>query len=371
MRVVYVVFEPSGGMRHYAESLHSAMAPVTHSTLVVPAELEKVTDSHRGWIRKLTQKYNPFYYWRMANVIARRSDPHLVHVTSATVGLIPFIAQLYRMRVKVIYTVHDPVPHERKKRFWDWLVEQYHYSFQMPWVLAKCSGIHLHSAIHSDMMVEKYGKRHTGRLYIVQHGGGAPRTVAAGEDIPKELEGENFIFTFLFFGRIEPYKGLGILLAAFKRLIDKKVLCRLIIAGSGVMHESTRLPSNQCIVINRFIKDSEIKSIFLCANVVVLPYLSATQSGVIPLASEFARPVICSCIGGLPEMVATGETGLIVPPGNVVALADAMESMANNPILVQKMGQKARVHMIEHFSWATVAKQHRARYENLLVGQEA
>ena len=70
-------------------------------------------------------------------------------------------------------------------------------------------------------------------------------------------------------------------------------------------------------------------------------------------------------------MVATGETGLIVPPGNVVALADAMESMANNPILVQKMGQKARVHMIEHFSWATVAKQHRARYENLLVGQEA
>ena len=53
------------------------------------------------------------------------------------------------------------------------------------------------------------------------------------------------------------------------------------------------------------------------------------------------------------------------------AYIDAMESMANNPILVQKMGQKARVHMIEHFSWATVAKQHRARYENLLVGQEA
>lgn len=369
-RIVYIVFEPSGGMRHYAESLSSAMSTIADSILVVPRELEEFSILDSKFMTKLTMNYNPFYYRRLADKIVRQYEPHLVHITSSSIGLMPFITRLRQHEVKVVYTLHDPTPHEYNTTRWGKLVKRYQYLCEMPWILRACNATHVHSVIHRTQLCRKYGDSCVDKIYVAQHGGGAAGTILSGREVPKELHTGNDVFTFLFFGRIEPYKGLPVLLNAFRKVASIDLPCRLVIAGAGSIEKNYHLAPQHCVVINRFIRDSEIRKIFEHSNVVVLPYMSATQTGVIPLAYEFSRPVICSDIGGLPEMVIVGETGLIVPPGDEDALASAMRSLAEDREATRRMGEKARAYMTQQFSWKTVAQQHRAKYATLLTEKE-
>jgi len=77
-------------------------------------------------------------------------------------------------------------------------------------------------------------------------------------------------------------------------------------------------------VIDRFIPDDEVGLYFSAADLVVLPYRSATQSGIVPIAFAFERPVIATRVGGLSEAVRDGETGLLVEPNSPAALAEAI-----------------------------------------------
>jgi glycosyltransferase involved in cell wall biosynthesis len=77
-------------------------------------------------------------------------------------------------------------------------------------------------------------------------------------------------------------------------------------------------------VIDRYVPDSEVPAYFRAADVVVLPYVSATQSAIVQTAFSFERPVIVTAVGGLPDVVNDGDTGFVVPPQNPRALADAI-----------------------------------------------
>jgi len=73
--------------------------------------------------------------------------------------------------------------------------------------------------------------------------------------------------------------------------------------------------------VNRYVPNEEVGAYFAAADVVVLPYVSATQSGVVQMAFGFGVPVITTQVGGLAEAVAHERTGLLVPPQDAVALA--------------------------------------------------
>jgi glycosyltransferase involved in cell wall biosynthesis len=77
-------------------------------------------------------------------------------------------------------------------------------------------------------------------------------------------------------------------------------------------------------LLERYLPDDEVEAAFKAADVVVLPYRSATQSGVTAVAYALGVPVITTRVGGLAETVAEGETGLIVPPVDPQALASAI-----------------------------------------------
>ena len=77
-------------------------------------------------------------------------------------------------------------------------------------------------------------------------------------------------------------------------------------------------------VYDRYLNDEEVRQLFAAADVCVLPYRSATQSGVIPVAYAASCPVITTKVGGLPEFVAEGESGYTVPSEDPAALADAI-----------------------------------------------
>lgn len=127
----------------------------------------------------------------------------------------------------------------------------------------------------------------------------------------------------LFFGFIRKYKGLDILLNAFKKVIEQKKIenLKLLIAGEFYEDEKSYAlllndPSIQSHLIlhTHFIPNSEVKYFLCAADCVIQPYRSATQSGVTPLAYHFEVPMIVTNVGGLPSMVADKKTGLIAAP---------------------------------------------------------
>jgi glycosyltransferase involved in cell wall biosynthesis len=136
----------------------------------------------------------------------------------------------------------------------------------------------------------------------------------------------------LFYGFVRPYKGLDILVEAMGLLKDKDVF--LTIAGEfweGQQAIETRIRelgiANRIEVRARYHSDEETADLFTRADVVVLPYRSATGSGVVPIAYHYNRPVLVSRVGGLPDVVIEGETGWIVDPGDSAGLCSVLHRL--------------------------------------------
>ena len=147
--------------------------------------------------------------------------------------------------------------------------------------------------------------------------------IISKEEARKKLEISKEDKVILFFGFIRKYKGLDILLNAFKKVIEQKKIknLKLLIAGEFYEDEknyeallSDPAIKNNLILHTHFIANSEVKYYLCAADCVIQPYRSATQSGVTPLAYHFEKPMIVTNVGGLPSMVADKKTGLIAAP---------------------------------------------------------
>jgi len=128
----------------------------------------------------------------------------------------------------------------------------------------------------------------------------------------------------LFFGYIRKYKGLDILIKAFPKILEKHPNSFLLVAGEFYDNPSTYLKlidklnvGNKVKVINKFIPNEEISKYYQVSDVVILPYLSATQSAILNVTYSFNKPVIATNVGGLAEFVENGKTGVIVKPNSV------------------------------------------------------
>ena len=139
----------------------------------------------------------------------------------------------------------------------------------------------------------------------------------------------------LFFGFVREYKGLKHLLNAVRILKEKQYKDRqvpvLYVVGDfdGNREEYLTLIDELKIaedikLIDGYVPDKEVEKYFSSADLVVLPYESATQSGIVQIAYGFRKPVIVTDVGGLPEVVEDDVTGMIVPPFDDDALADAI-----------------------------------------------
>ena len=147
-----------------------------------------------------------------------------------------------------------------------------------------------------------------------------------------------------FFGRIDKYKGLHILSEAYNNIKEKSNV-HLIVAGSGDFseYELEYKELHNCLVINRYINDLELREILSLKNVVlILPYTDATQSGVIPLAVEYNCPVIASDSGALKEQLDEGKNGLFFEPGNPLELTALLERMINDSSLYNEEREKMK-----------------------------
>ncbi len=250
---------------------------------------------------------NPFTYGRTYRAI-RDWEPDLVIISywmSYFAPSLGYIARRLRKRCKVISILHNVVPHE--PRFFDAPLTRY--------FLSGCTG----NVTLCDEVAEDLKRLSPKALNITLF---HPIYGHFGEKMPRE-EAEKALGlkpgmrNLLFFGLIRDYKGLDILLDAFGKLDSGY---QLIVAGepygSFVKYRNIidRSPAKDRIrLFTRYIKDSEVKVFFSASDLAVLPYRSATQSGISAIAYHFEVPMVVTDVGGLRQSIGDCGTGLVAP----------------------------------------------------------
>jgi glycosyltransferase involved in cell wall biosynthesis len=161
----------------------------------------------------------------------------------------------------------------------------------------------------------------------------------------------------LFFGRVTAYKGLEVLLQAYRQVRQRRPV-RLLIAGDGDLRPYQPLLEGlpDVEITNRWIDESEIYTFFERATLLVAPYTSASQSGVIAIASGFGLAVVATQSGGIPEQIQHGMTGILVQPGSVDELVKAIESLLDDPARARTLGQNLREDTLTNRNWVKIAE---------------
>jgi glycosyltransferase involved in cell wall biosynthesis len=233
-------------------------------------------------------------------------------------------------RYPLVCTVHDFRPHpgdklSQKTPFW----------------------VEMFVRRHADQLIVH--SEHVRRLMVKQLRGAGKHIslmphIQIGQELVSSLakEEEHLI---LFFGRIWGYKGLEYLIRAEPLISARVPDVRIMIAGQGEefsRYTRSMVHPDRFIVHNEFISEEQAAEYFRRASIVVLPYVEASQSGVIPLAYSAAKPVVATTVGGLPEMVEHGRTGYLVPPRNEKCLADALVRLLLDSDLRRKMGANGK-----------------------------
>jgi glycosyltransferase involved in cell wall biosynthesis len=259
-----------------------------------------------------------------------------------------FVTRMMKKHCKVVSILDNVIPHE--PHFFDAPLTKY--------FLKGSNGcVTLCDAVSKDLLALKPDARYT----VIQH----PLYSHFGNKLPREeaerklglKEGRKNI---LFFGLIREYKGLDILLEAFKMLPGED--WQLIIAGEpyGSFEKYQKIidsiPGKDRISLSlKYIKDSEVTDYFSASDVAVLPYRSATQSGISSVAYHFEVPMIVTDVGGLKETIGDRGTGLVSPEGNPEAICKEILRFFSRPSIKEECIRNIRIEK-ERLSWKTFAR---------------
>jgi glycosyltransferase involved in cell wall biosynthesis len=268
--------------------------------------------------------------------LIRRERPSLVHLLSNTTLWLNFAAPFWRP-IPLITTVHDVRVHpgDRETRVLpSWATN----------LIVRQSN---HVVVHGDglrlLAIDQFAKA-PDHVHVLSHPA-IPRyaELARAEGLKRRTDAGQF--TVLLFGRIFAYKGLEQLIMAEARLDQRVPNLRIVIAGRGDDPWSLRHlmgDPNRYEVRNRFIDDAEVAQLFLDADVVVLPYEEASQSGVLNLAAAFGKPTVVTDVGEFRATVEPHCMGLVVAPKDPESLGKAIALLAERPELRAKLGDNAR-----------------------------
>jgi glycosyltransferase involved in cell wall biosynthesis len=206
------------------------------------------------------------------------------------------------------------------------------------WLLARCSDIIVVNGKNQvSFTQEKYGLPSSKVYYLP-----LPPRETTVRWARKNVDEEPGLILFL--GRVVPHKGIEYLVRA-QPLITKYVdYARIVIAGKGPQFEQCRQliqDPNRILLLEGFIPNEVAADLFHRASVVVLPYLTASTSGILATAQAFGKPVVATRVGALSEYVEDKVTGILVPPANEEKLAAAIVELLKNDELRHQMGKNA------------------------------
>lgn len=269
-------------------------------------------------------------------------------------GVIAAIAR-WRRATRTMFICDNVIPHERRPG--DRLLTRFAFRFIDSYVVQS-------RAVERDLRLWKKDPL----LAYLPHpvyeifGQEMPRSEARrglrGVDAAMDLGDDERVL--LFFGYVRDYKGLDVILDAMPA-IRARMQVKLLVVGEFYNNERQyreqvrRLGIGDAVIFHSaYVPNEDVGVFFSAADVLTLPYKSATQSGIIQIAYNFHRPVIATDVGGLGEVIVDGRTGSIVPPGQPAAIAEAVIAFFEN-----ERFEEYRAGVIEEkkkYSWEFMAE---------------
>jgi glycosyltransferase involved in cell wall biosynthesis len=203
------------------------------------------------------------------------------------------------------------------------------------------------------------------RVHVIPHGAFDHLTRQRDEvPLPPELaavEGP----VVLYFGVVRPYKGVDVLVEAFREVEDAE----LWVVGRPleVSTEHLRLlaPRERVRFVDRYVSDAELPAFFRRADLLVLPHRNVDVSGVLFAGLAFGKAMVLSDVGGFRELVSEHGAGRLVPPGDPHALAAAINELLGNGDERRRLEAAAAAAAAGPFSWDRIAEQTAAVYERV------
>jgi glycosyltransferase involved in cell wall biosynthesis len=376
IRVAYILPYDWGGMPHYTAELANAVAKYADVTVFGSngihseyfpegVEIVKIFDALDFSMNHLSSMFSLDFLkgllsYRSVQAIDR-IKPDIIHIPAPVIPPLAAFIKFYRLdrRYPIIYTKH--CLHSQSGL----LIKIFeHYILGASEQLVNFKKIIVHTQHDKNDLAATTGIADD-KIAVIPHGAYAFFTQC--HDV-KVSEGAN---TIIFFGNIRRYKGLGCLLQAVP-IIQKRVRnVKIIIAGEGDLspYQSLIEACDKSVfeIYNEFVPDDLVASLFQRSTLAVLPYTEMSgMSGVLNVAYAFGKPVVVSDVGGLDEAVEHGKTGLLVPPKDPQALADAIVQLLADPDLRETM-EKNVIFKAEELSWNNIAKKTMEIYNEVCI----
>lgn len=300
MKIVVFTSNSGGGIAQLTETVAKHLTAMGHDATVMAPKGSSIKFDKTVCFNKTS---DPLKSGDMLDSIDRIS-PDLIWLMDDTV-FSAIVAIKRHAKYKIYMIVHDVVPHsgasfkERIRRSFKNIIikSSYKKADRIICLSNYCHGLFV--GAHTDLK---------DKVKVMQLGA---HLVTTDEKKPAELSGEPFEY-ILFFGRVDHYKGVDFLYERYVADFSDSPY-HLVIAGKPLVH-ITQLEQTTCEKVhylNRFIEDAEMNWLFRNCKAVVLPYRDSSQSGVIPIAYHYSKPVLISNNKGLIEYVENGKTGLI------------------------------------------------------------
>lgn len=226
---------------------------------------------------------------------------------------------MFRKNAKFTVWLHDPILHDGASK-----KERIHRFCSMVTYFHEVKNFILsyHSA-YNDILNIKGLSHYKDRMKIISLPQMPEMEFA---DIANMKEKENIIeYDYIFFGRIEEYKGLELFIDAFRETVDKK---RLLIVGTGKDEEKVKKKAAldyRIKFINRYVDNRELAKYIVKSKCVVLPYKSATGSQTVAIANYYGRIVMATKVGCFPEYIEEGKNGFFIEDYTVDAIKSALK----------------------------------------------
>lgn len=355
MRIALISFHYA----EYADNLAAALASRGHDVLLICSSRnfsDELGEERLGEAKAfsrvlLDHARHPLAIasnaWRIVQTV-RRFGPDVIHLQE-TIKDYLMLALPWLTRFPLALTVHDPQPHSG----WDSRQSRrLRVGGYRSAVRRSCDVAFVHGHRLGEAFLRDY-PRYQARLFVVPHG---PLGTALGE---AEAVNDWEVGNVLFFGRIHAYKGLRFFVEAVERLHAEGLRIKGVIAGRGSDLENyrSRVQANEAFeLLDAYVSRGKLRQLFRNANVVVLPYTDASQSGVAAMAMGFGRPIVASRVGSLPEFVLDKQTGLLVPPRDVDALAAAIRLLIEDQGAAANIARGAREACLTSFSWQRISE---------------
>jgi glycosyltransferase involved in cell wall biosynthesis len=358
VRVLIINQTIQGGLLHYGSQLANSLSKDMEVYVIGPPGIDKTYFSDKIKIFEVPIGNslsnilpNTFLPTRPLKFIltVKKIRPDIIHFNSFTFWttmLIPFL-----WKYPIVLTLHDTHQHVGLK-----FIDQIDYTISRALIMFFSKKIFVHGEQAKNEL------NHKEKVVVVHHGDFSFFTKLDTKNIEEEPN------TVLFFGRIEDYKGLEYLIPAIATVSLEIDTIKCIIAGRGDFSKYQTMLSNRehFEIHNDFIPDDQIPVLFKRAKIIVLPYVEGTQSGIIPIAYAFKKPVIITSVGSIPEVVDQGITGIIIPPKDSKAISDAIIYLLRNENVRKEMGERAYDKMVKELSWAAASDKIIQVYKDIL-----